>query len=186
MSSEPSRNRRKENDVMKYRTGTKLIVVLAVIGALAVAAAAAASRTTSDTTTTTANEIRAAEGVRLRAEVAGDTVKAGQLLAPDFQQIDVLGLAGGRSDYLANVGGAVDFIKLVPTSAIKVRVYGNAAVARFQEAFEVVAGPDRVKHLGWTTDLFERRHGRWQLVWSQTTATPNDPALFVQALKPKP
>jgi len=40
--------------------------------------------------------------------------------------------------------------------------------------------------LGWTTDLFERRHGRWQLVWSQSTATPNDLALFVQALKAKP
>ena len=35
-------------------------------------------------------------------------------------------------------------------SAIKVRYYGNTAVARFQEAFEVVAGPDRVKHSGWT------------------------------------
>lgn len=171
---------------MKHRTSIKLIALLAVMGALAVAAAAAASRTASATTTTTANEIRSAEGARLRAEVAGDTAKAGQLLAPDFQQINVLGLAGGRSDYLANVGGAVDFLKLEPISAIKVRVYGNAAVARFQEAFEVVAGPDRVKHLGWTTDLFERRHGRWQLVWSQTTATPNDPALFVQALKPKP
>jgi hypothetical protein len=171
---------------MKHRTSIKLIALLAVIGAFAVTAVAAASRTASGTTTTTANEIRAAEVARLRAEVSGDSAEAGQLLAPDFQQINVLGLAGGRNDYLANVGGAVDFLKLEPISAIKVRVYGNAAVARFREAFEVVAGPDRVKHLGWTTDLFERRHGRWQLVWSQSTATPNDPALFVQALKPKP
>ena len=77
-------------------------------------------------------------------------------------------------------------MKLKPVSAIKVRVYGNAAVARFREAFEVVAGPDRLKHFGWATDLFERRQGRWQLVWSQSTATPNDPALLIQALKAKP
>jgi len=171
---------------MKHPTNSKLIALLAGIGALVVAAAATASLTASRTTTTAANEIRAAELTRLRAEVDGDTTKAGQLLAADFQQINVLGLAGSRRDYLANVGGAVDFLKLEPISAIKVRVYGNAAVARFHETFEVIAGPDRVKHLGWTTDLFERRHGRWQIVWSQSTATPNDPALFVQALKPKP
>jgi hypothetical protein len=41
------------------------------------------------------------------------------------------------------VGGGVDFVKLKPVSAIKVRIYGNTAVARFQEAFEVLAGPDR-------------------------------------------
>jgi hypothetical protein len=46
-----------------------------------------------------------------------------------------------------------------------------------------VAGPDKLKHRAWTTDLFERRQGRWLLVWSQTTATPNNPGLFVQALK---
>jgi len=171
---------------MKHLISIKLIALLAVIGALAVAAVAAASRTASGTTTTAANEIRAAEVTRLRAAVNGDTTKAGQLLARDFQQINVAGVAGSRSDYLANVGGGVDFLKLEAASAIKVRVYGNAAVARFQEAFEVVAGPDRLKHLGWTTDLFERRHGRWQLVWSQSTATPNDQALFIQALKAKP
>ena len=171
---------------MRHLRSIKLIAVLAVFGALAVAAASAASRTASGTTTSTANEIRAAELTRLRAEVDGDTTKAGRLLAPDFQQINVGGTAGGRSDYLANVGGGVDFVKLKPVSAIKVRIYGNTAVARFQEAFEVVAGPDRVKHLGWTTDLLERRHGRWQFVWSQSTATPNDLALFVQALKARP
>jgi hypothetical protein len=171
---------------MKHLTSIKFIALLAVIGALAVVAAAAASRTASGTTTAAANEIRAAELTRLRAAVDGDTAKAGQLLAPDFQQINVAGVAGSRGDYLANVGGAVDFVRLEPASAIKVRVYGNAAVARFREGFEVVAGRDRFKHLGWTTDLFERRQGRWQLVWSQSTATPNNQALFIQALKAAP
>jgi hypothetical protein len=68
-------------------------------------------------------------------------------------------------------------------SPIRVRLYGNTAVARLHEAFEVVGGPDRVKHLGWTTDLLERRQGRWQIVWSQTTPTPNNQALLIQALK---
>lgn len=171
---------------MKHLTSNRLIAVSAVIGALAIAVAAAASRTASGTTNTAANEIRAAEVTRLRTEVDGDTAKAGRQLAPDFQQINVLGIAASRSDYLANVGGGVDFVKLKPVSAIKVRVYGNAAVARFREAFEVVAGPDRFKHFGWNTDLFERRQGRWQLVWAQSTATPNDQALLIQALKAKP
>jgi len=101
---------------MKHLTNSKLIALLAGIGALVVAAAATASLTTSRTTSTAANEIRAAELTRLRAEVDGDTTKAGQLLAPDFQQINVLGLAGSRSEYLANVGGAVDRSSGISTS----------------------------------------------------------------------
>ena len=98
----------------------------------------------------------------------------------------MLGGAETRSDYLANIGGGIDFVSVKPVSPIRVRLYGRTAVVRFQAAFVVVAGPDRVEHRGWFTDLLERRHGHWQLVWSQTTATPNDQALLIQALKAKP
>jgi hypothetical protein len=168
---------------MKHLAGTKLVVVLTVIGALVVAAAAAASRTADRATTSAADQVRTAERTRLQAAVDGDEARVRPLLAPDFQLIDVVGAPETREDYLATIGGRVDFIAIQPVSPIKVRVYGNTAVARFQEAFEVVAGPDRLKHGAWTTDLFERRQGRWQLVWSQTTPTPNDPALLIRALK---
>jgi hypothetical protein len=57
-------------------------------------------------------------------------------------------------------------------------------VARVKLSFKVVADGQTVQHDGWTTDLFERRDGRWQLVWSQSTAVPNNPGLFIQSLQP--
>ena len=168
---------------MKHLAGTRLLAVLAVIAALAVAGAAAASRTASRGTTSSADQVRTAVRTLARAAVDADTAKARPLLAPDFQLIDVLGTIETRADYLTTIGGAVDFVSINVVSPITVRVYGNTAVARYQEAFEAVAGPDRVKHRAWTTDLFEQRHGRWQFVWSQTTPTPNDPALLIRALK---
>lgn len=168
---------------MKQLIGIKLLVLLAVIGTLAVAAAAAASRTAGRATTSTPDQVRTVVRTLAQAAVDGDTAKARPLLAPDFQLVDVLGTSETREQYLATIGGAVDFVAIKVVSPIKVRVCGNTAVARYQEAFEAVAGPDRVKHGAWTTDLFERRHGSWQFVWSQTTPIPNDPALLIRALK---
>lgn len=98
---------------------------------------------------------------------------------------DGTGSTATRAGYLAAVGGAIDFVTLKPLAPIRVRVYGNAAVARMHLAFEVHAGPTTLKHRGWATDLLERRQGRWQVVWSQSTATPNDEALLIRALQPK-
>jgi hypothetical protein len=176
------RNSQEESTTTKH--SSRLIALLVVIGVLAVAAAAATSRPATGGTISAANQVRAAELAHLQAAVDADTTKDSQLLAPDFQLIDVLGAAETRADYLATIGGGIDFVTLKPVSPIKIRLYGNTAVARFQAAFEVVAGPDRLKHRGWTTDLFERPQGKWQLVWSQTTTVPNDPAPFIQSLKP--
>jgi hypothetical protein len=169
---------------MNHETRSRLVALIAVIGALAAAATAGTSRPASGGTPSSANQVRAAELAHLHAAVDADTAKDSQLLAPHFQLIDVLGTAETRAGYLATIGGGVDFLTLKPVSPIKARLYGNTAVARFQAAFDLVVGPDRLKHRGWTTDLLERRQGKWQLVWSQTTAVPNNTDLFLQSLKP--
>ena len=33
-------------------------------------------------------------------------------------------------------------------------------------------------------ELYERCRGRWQIVWEQATAIPNDLGLFVESIKP--
>lgn len=131
-----------------------------------------------------ASQVRTAERTLLRAAVDGDTHTAGTLLAPDLQLIDVTGTAETHADYLASIGGGVDFVTLKPIEPISVRVHGDSAVARVKLKFKVVAQGQTVQHEGWTTDLFERRDDRWQLVWSQTTAVPNDLDLFIQSLQP--
>jgi hypothetical protein len=117
-------------------------------------------------------------------EVNGNTHTAGPLLARDFQLIDVTGTANTRADFLAAIGGGVDFVTLKPIEPISVRVHGDSAVARVKLKFKVVAGGATVQHEGWTTDLFEQRDARWQVVWSQTTAVPNNLDLFIQSLQP--
>jgi uncharacterized protein DUF4440 len=180
---------RKESHTMKHPRITRLIAMFAATAAVAAAAVAvavaAAPSRTAGAAKNPAAKIRATERALLNAAVDADTHTAGKLLAPEFQLIDVLGGPETRADYLANIGGQIDFVTLKPVSRITVRTYGNTAVARLHLAFEVIARGDTLKHQGWTTDVLERRRGHWQVVWSQTTGTPNDPALLIQALKPQ-
>lgn len=164
---------------MKCARITYLIALPAAVLALAGCATANAG-----TGRSAADQVRTAERTLLRAAVDGDTHTAGTLLAPDLQLIDVTGTAETRADYLAAIGGGVDFVTLQPIEPISVRVHGDSAVARVKLKFKVVAGGQTVQHEGWTTDQFELRDGRWQVVWSQSTAVPNHLDLFIQSLQP--
>ena len=168
---------------MKRARITYLIALPAAVLVLAGAAYATASAN-AGTGRSAADQVRTAEQTLLRAEVDADTHTAAALLAPDLQLIDPTGGAGTRADDLANVGGGVDFVTIKPIEPISVRVHGDSAVARLKLTFKVVAYGQTVQHDGWTTDLWERRDGRWQLVWSQTTAVPNHLDLFIQSLQP--
>jgi hypothetical protein len=134
------------------------------------------------TATSPANQVRTTERALLRAVVAHDTHAARAMLAPNFQLIDVTGTPETRTEYLTNIGGQIDFVNDNPVSPISVRVHGISAVARVKLHLKVVAGGQTTDSGAWTTDLLERRQGHWQLVWSQTTAIPNNEALFIQSL----
>jgi ketosteroid isomerase-like protein len=154
-------------------------MILGIVGA----AAAAPSRL-AQTATSPAAQVRTAERTLLRAAVDADTQTAGALLTPDFQLIDVTGAPETRADYLGTIAAKI-FVKLEPISPISVRVHGSSAVARVKLHFKVEAGGLKLEHDGWTTDVFEQRQGRWQVVWSQSTAIPNDEALFAKSLEPR-
>jgi ketosteroid isomerase-like protein len=170
---------------------THLIALPAMILALAgvtaatpIAIAAAAPAANAGTARSAADQVRTAERTLLRAAVDGDIQTAGALLDPDLQQIDVTGTPETRADYLATIGGGVDFVTLKPIKPISVRVYGDHAVARVKLKFKVIAGGQTVQHQGWTTDLWRRHDGRWKLVWSQSTAIPHHLDLFIRSLQP--
>jgi hypothetical protein len=161
-----------------------VLVLAGVTAATPIAIAAATPTANAGTARSAADQVRTAERTLLRAAVDGDTHTAGALLAPDLQQIDVTGTAETRADYLATIGGGVDFVTLKPIKPISVRVYGNHAVTRVKLKFKVIAGGQTVQHEGWTTDLWRRHDGRWKLVWSQSTAIPHHLDLFIQSLQP--
>ena len=157
----------------------------AVALALVVAAGVVTASSASPARSSRADRLRAIETTRLQALVDADTTTARKLTAPDFQLINPAGVPLSRDDFLSAVdAGVVDFLVDEPSSPIAVRLSGNSATLRYKTAFDVVAGGTRVTHQGWTTALYERRHRRWQIVWAQSTAIPNNPALFIESIKP--
>jgi hypothetical protein len=166
----------------------KRITLIAVAGAtlaLALIGGALAAPQTSSSRVSQADRLRTLERTRLQALVDGDTAAARKLTAPDFQLINPAGVALTRGDFLGAIeAGDLDFLVQETTSPIAVRMHGNMAALRYESSFDLVVGGTRLTHAGWTTSIYERRHGRWQVVWAQTTAVPNNVGLLIEALKP--
>jgi Domain of unknown function (DUF4440) len=116
--------------------------------------------------------LRQIEQKRLQALVDADVAVAGSLIADDYQGINPIGEVLTRDVFLGAVGsGAIDFLSDEVTSPIRVRRHGNSAVLRYQHTIDIqVAGIGHLTHPAWTTALYERRRGNWQIVWEQTGA----------------
>jgi hypothetical protein len=169
---------------LSTQPATRRRTLAAVATALVVATGVVTASSASPATPSQSTRLRAIETSRLKALVDADTATAGRLIAPDFQLINPAGAPLSRDDLLGGVhAGAIDFLAIRPTSAIAVRRSGDSAALRYQETFDLVAGGTHLTHKAWTTALYERRHGRWQIVWEQTTAIPNKPDLFIESIK---
>jgi hypothetical protein len=122
--------------------------------------------------------LRQIEKTRLQALVDADVAVAGPLIASDFELINPLGEVISRDATLDGVGsGALDFLSDTVTSQIRVRLHGNTAALRYRHTIDiVVTGIGHLTHPAWTTALYERRTGRWQIVWEQTGAIGPLPA----------
>jgi hypothetical protein len=117
------------------------------------------------------DQIRSVERERLRSLVNADMNAANRLHANDFQLINPLGGALTKDLYLGQVAsGEIDYLEWEP-GPIEVRAYGDSAVIRYQATLKVkvAALPDAPSGRFWHTDLYEKRDGRWQVVWSQAT-----------------
>jgi ketosteroid isomerase-like protein len=115
--------------------------------------------------------IRATERERLRALVNADLEVASRLHADDFQLINPAGASVSKEQYLKGIAsGEIDYLRWDP-GAIEVRQYGEAAVIRYQSELDIIVGGRKVGlRRYWHTDLYERRGGQWQVVWSHATA----------------
>ena len=116
--------------------------------------------------------LRQIEKARLHALVDADVAVAGPLIASDFELINPIGDVLSRRDILGGVGsGALDFLSDTVTSQIRVRLHGNTAVLRYRHIIDIAVVPiGHLTHPAWTTAFYERRSGKWQIVWEQTGA----------------
>ena len=121
--------------------------------------------------------LRATELERQQALVDVDMATVGALTADDFELIPPPGTPLSREEYLGAVAvGAIDYSVFEPVSEMTVRLYGQAAAMRYLAHIDVVvAGLGHFDTVAYVTCIYERRNGRWQVVWEQATAVGGFP-----------
>lgn len=118
-----------------------------------------------------AENLRVLERGRLRALVDADIKAADPLHADDFQLVNPVAETSTKSGYLGAVAsGQVDY-RVWDAGPIDVRIHGEAAIMRYPSNLHViVGGRDLGLRAHWHTDFYEKRGGRWQIVWSHASA----------------
>lgn len=118
----------------------------------------------------TADQLRGIERERLRSLVDADVVTARRFHADDFELINPKGGSLSKEQYLGDIAsGDLDYLEWEPGD-IRVRLYGNSAAIRYQAHLRVsVKGSPGRDVTFWHTDLYEKRKGQWQVVWSHAT-----------------
>jgi hypothetical protein len=160
-------------------------MLVAAAAALLIATSAAAGTRAATKHPSLANQLRTIEQKRTKALVAADIATARRFMARDYRGIDPGGDTSSRAQLLGAVkAGVLDFLVDKPISRISVRQFGNAAVLVYRRSFDLTLAGTRLTHKAWSTELYERRQVRWQIVLEQTTAVPNNPDLFLDSLKP--
>lgn len=147
--------------------------ILGLLSTTVVAAAAACRAADADAV---AEQLRALERERVRALVAADTTTAGRLHAPDFHLINPLGGALSRAEYLGAIASGVLDYRVWEPDSITVRMHDDVALLRYSSSLEVVFQGQQIPlQRYWHTDAYEKRDGRWQVVWSHATLVQSPP-----------
>ena len=117
------------------------------------------------------DDVREIERQRLRVLVMRDLAAADLLHADDFQLITPSGRTLSKQDYLGGIAsGHLNYRLWEIDSEIEVRLYEDVALIRYCSQLHMSRdGGEGEQRPFWHTDSYERRDGRWQVVWSQAT-----------------
>ena len=102
---------------------------------------------------------------RTRAIVERDLDAIERLHAPEYELVTPAGRTFTRARYLAAIA-AEAFYHGWEHGPMQVRASSTMAAVRYQARITLRSG--RVVEC-WHTDIYERRSGQWQVVWSQAT-----------------
>lgn len=141
-----------------------------IICSSTVVACATATPSVSGPGTHAEDELRSVERQRLRALVAADIAALERLHANDFQAISPFGYAFAREEYLQKVAsGELDYVRWEPED-IDVLLHGAVAAIRYKARADVMSRGKLLPAMQtWNTAYYERRRGRWVVVWFQVT-----------------
>lgn len=100
---------------------------------------------------------------------SGDTSTVERILADDFVGVDPKGGPYGKAKMIADTRDAPKYFVSNRLNRVKVRFYGDTAIAQGDESWERHTG-ERGRFV-WT-DTWIRRHGRWQIVAAEDLIAP--------------
>jgi ketosteroid isomerase-like protein len=103
----------------------------------------------------------------------GDTTTIERILADDFVGVDPKGKFYKKAEMIADTREAPKHFVSNHLNEVKVRFYGNTAVAQGHESWERRGG-ERGRFV-WT-DTWVRRNGKWQIVAAEDLIAPEQPA----------
>lgn len=96
--------------------------------------------------------------------------RAAAFHADGFQLVNPVGVVLSGTEYLGSLAnGQLDYVAWEP-AAIAVRHEGRQAVIRYRSSLQVtVSGRALPKAPHWHIDVYEKRNGKWKVLWSQAT-----------------
>lgn len=152
---------------MRLKTFTQLHGRLVILLALLVVASCSEQRSADERIAL----LKSLEIQRLEALVEANVDVASKLHADDFQLVTPFGEYVSKKRYLGNISdGSLDYIVWRPLD-IAVRLYGDVAAIRYQDA-EFVVEIDGMPHLSGLlvhTNIYEKRGDNWVIVWSHAS-----------------
>jgi hypothetical protein len=142
------------------------VVVIALLAGLSVTGAQTGA--TADVVTTISN----LENDAVKADLAGDPVFYQRVLAEDWTRGDSDGTYFTKA-VLVNLMADTKSIKTNSEniSELKVRVYGNTAVATYKDTYDLLIKGQRRAHSIIVTDIFVKIGGDWKQIASHGSET---------------
>lgn len=101
----------------------------------------------------------------------GDTSALERILADDFIGVDPKGRVYDRAKIIAETREAPKFFLSNRLNHVKVRFYGDTAVAQGDESWERRSGEPKRGRFVWI-DTWVLRNGRWQIVAAEDVSVP--------------
>jgi ketosteroid isomerase-like protein len=105
----------------------------------------------------------------------GDASVVERILADDFVGVDPKGRLYDKATMVSDTRDAPNYFVSNRANEIKVRFYGDAAVAQGSETWERRTGDLLRGRFVWT-DTWLRRNGKWQIVAAEDLVAPEQPA----------
>lgn len=117
-------------------------------------------------------EVREVIDRRFAAMVRADTAGLERLLTADLTYTHTTGAVETREQFLAAISSRSIQYRSIEPSDVRVRVYGDTAVATGQVAMKVTAKGQDVTFAARFTAVHVRQDGTWKLAAWQTTRLP--------------